>query len=148
ACLTERVSFMAAALQYGLFFFFQAEDGIRDFHVTGVQTCALPILVGYIWPVVWFIAGDLTLGTRGLSQYQQGWITIYGRVPHQSVHSVAISSITIGIGIGTMEMVMWEIRAFMRRICVCGDWTLALDRKLLPWEGNTCGMTQKKFQRY
>src|SRR5690606_39802630 len=30
--------------KYGyLFFFFQAEDGIRDFHVTGVQTCALPI---------------------------------------------------------------------------------------------------------
>src|SRR5690606_2768873 len=27
------------------YFFFQAEDGIRDFHVTGVQTCALPILV-------------------------------------------------------------------------------------------------------
>src|SRR5215475_14924679 len=27
------------------FFFFQAEDGIRDFHVTGVQTCALPISV-------------------------------------------------------------------------------------------------------
>src|SRR5690606_39976682 len=25
------------------FFFFQAEDGIRVFHVTGVQTCALPI---------------------------------------------------------------------------------------------------------
>src|SRR5690606_40936365 len=25
--------------------FFRAEDGIRDFHVTGVQTCALPILV-------------------------------------------------------------------------------------------------------
>src|SRR3712207_3954159 len=27
-----------------LFFFFQAEDGIRDIGVTGVQTCALPIL--------------------------------------------------------------------------------------------------------
>src|SRR5690625_7290988 len=27
-----------------VFFFFQAEDGIRDGHVTGVQTCALPIL--------------------------------------------------------------------------------------------------------
>src|SRR5690606_25401597 len=25
------------------YFFFQEEDGIRDFHVTGVQTCALPI---------------------------------------------------------------------------------------------------------
>src|SRR5215813_14946384 len=28
------------------FFFFQAEDGIRDADVTGVQTCALPILFG------------------------------------------------------------------------------------------------------
>src|SRR5690625_5746257 len=32
------------------FFFFQAEDGIRDGHVTGVQTCALPIST-----VVWNI---------------------------------------------------------------------------------------------
>src|SRR5215467_3018956 len=33
-------------MQSGLlfFFFFQAEDGIRDYKVTGVQTCALPIL--------------------------------------------------------------------------------------------------------
>src|SRR5689334_23941113 len=29
-----------------LFFFFQAEDGIRDGTVTGVQTCALPIYLG------------------------------------------------------------------------------------------------------
>src|SRR5215813_14586991 len=28
------------------FFFFQAEDGIRDADVTGVQTCALPISLG------------------------------------------------------------------------------------------------------
>src|SRR5439155_16160528 len=31
------------ARSYFFFFFFQAEDGIRDGHVTGVQTCALPI---------------------------------------------------------------------------------------------------------
>src|SRR5206468_9130679 len=33
------------------YFFFQAEDGIRDLIVTGVQTCALPILecFGQIW---------------------------------------------------------------------------------------------------
>src|SRR5207253_5184311 len=31
-----------------LFFFFQAEDGIRDGHVTGVQTCALPISLAYV----------------------------------------------------------------------------------------------------
>src|SRR5256885_3731652 len=30
------------------FFFFQAEDGIRDYKVTGVQTCALPIYRGGI----------------------------------------------------------------------------------------------------
>src|SRR5207249_5200956 len=30
------------------FFFFQAEDGIRDRNVTGVQTCALPIFVTYV----------------------------------------------------------------------------------------------------
>src|SRR5256885_14862298 len=29
-----------------IFFFFQAEDGIRDYKVTGVQTCALPITSG------------------------------------------------------------------------------------------------------
>src|SRR5262249_58459111 len=34
-------------------FFFQAEDGIRDWSVTGVQTCALPILL------------SVSAGTRG-----------------------------------------------------------------------------------
>src|SRR2546430_3689693 len=45
-----------------MFFFFQAEDGIRDLTVTGVQTCALPILsaagfaVGYAGSLVAFAA--------------------------------------------------------------------------------------------
>src|SRR2546430_11518944 len=34
-----------AILDMFIFFFFQAEDGIRDLTVTGVQTCALPISV-------------------------------------------------------------------------------------------------------
>src|SRR5205809_5035074 len=33
------------------FFFFQAEDGIRDVAVTGVQTCALPIYTGVKFPL-------------------------------------------------------------------------------------------------
>src|SRR6266511_4440334 len=38
--------------------FFQAEDGIRDFHVTGVQTCALPIFLKAVeadgdWDLFW-----------------------------------------------------------------------------------------------
>src|SRR5256886_11081180 len=32
-----------ASYKCAVFFFFQAEDGIRDLTVTGVQTCALPI---------------------------------------------------------------------------------------------------------
>src|SRR5215469_17211774 len=32
-----------AGMRQDVFFFFQAEDGIRDLYVTGVQTCALPI---------------------------------------------------------------------------------------------------------
>src|SRR6202046_5456934 len=32
-------------------FFFQAEDGIRDRNVTGVQTCALPIFEGFFLPL-------------------------------------------------------------------------------------------------
>src|SRR5207253_5296533 len=36
------------------YFFFQAEDGIRDGHVTGVQTCALPISPrGQALPRMW-----------------------------------------------------------------------------------------------
>src|SRR5690625_1650554 len=34
---------LSSSCFFSLLFFFQAEDGIRDGHVTGVQTCALPI---------------------------------------------------------------------------------------------------------
>src|SRR2546430_5259402 len=44
-CLTL---FLCILCSYFLFFFFfQAEDGIRDLTVTGVQTCALPIYGGW-----------------------------------------------------------------------------------------------------
>src|SRR6266511_6455642 len=46
-------------LDISFFFFFQAEDGIRDFHVTGVQTCALPI---------WAERGDAPLLLEQLAQ--------------------------------------------------------------------------------
>src|SRR5205085_5021034 len=39
----ERSYEFSGVLSRSVFFFFQAEDGIRDLTVTGVQTCALPI---------------------------------------------------------------------------------------------------------
>src|SRR5262249_57014775 len=39
----QRCSVWRYVAGVGVFFFFQAEDGIRDWSVTGVQTCALPI---------------------------------------------------------------------------------------------------------
>src|SRR5256886_7420893 len=46
------------------FFFFQAEDGIRDLTVTGVQTCALPICVG---------VGGKGTGASGEFACSAGW---------------------------------------------------------------------------
>src|SRR2546430_15809019 len=51
------------------FFFFQAEDGIRDLTVTGVQTCALPISLlelGGNNAIIVTPSADLELATRGI----------------------------------------------------------------------------------
>src|SRR5437773_7367594 len=59
---TELIAYFVFSFYYILFlffvlffffFFFQAEDGIRDRDVTGVQTCALPILSATSSPVSW-----------------------------------------------------------------------------------------------
>src|SRR3712207_6855531 len=42
--------FIKSTVIWLFFFFFQAEDGIRDIGVTGVQTCALPIYQGAAAP--------------------------------------------------------------------------------------------------
>src|SRR5256885_8004304 len=46
---------MVGVLRF-VFFFFQAEDGIRDYKVTGVQTCALPIYD--VSPSAQFVEGN------------------------------------------------------------------------------------------
>src|SRR5690606_40592415 len=64
-------------------FFFQAEDGIRDFHVTGVQTCALPIFLvedRQVWKPV--ACPDLTTGGM---VYGKGRLAIIDAETGQSV---------------------------------------------------------------
>src|SRR5690606_10851847 len=66
------------------FFFFQAEDGIRDFHVTGVQTCALPILAWVIafgrscfW-TTFFVYGPLFMVITGQGELAGGLLVSAG----------------------------------------------------------------------
>src|SRR5207248_4031334 len=51
--------------------FFQAEDGIRDRTVTGVQTCALPIYANHREEVQAVTAGDIAAGV-GIKQVSTG----------------------------------------------------------------------------
>src|SRR3989441_5746217 len=46
-------------MSISVFFFFQAEDGIRDKLVTGVQTCALPISAAAPHPVIVFLGDNV-----------------------------------------------------------------------------------------
>src|SRR3712207_8040486 len=56
------------------FFFFQAEDGIRDIGVTGVQTCALPISKRDTgWPNGLSLNSTRTTTTRTLPRRGDRW---------------------------------------------------------------------------
>src|SRR5260370_1378629 len=55
----------AARYDRPCFFFFKAEDGIRDSSVTGVQTCALPICEQHQAGYNWLAGGALLAGVEG-----------------------------------------------------------------------------------
>src|SRR2546422_11629044 len=106
------------------FFFFQAEDGIRDVAVTGVQTCALPIFL-FAVAVGWSLApvGDLPrelllfaalaiipqIGGHTLYNWALRWVTapvvslsLVGEPVGSSLLAwVLLSQVpTVGVGIG------------------------------------------------
>src|SRR2546422_7838032 len=59
------------------FFFFQAEDGIRDVAVTGVQTCALPISIALNDPTAHGEVLALREAGRKLGNYRLTGATLY-----------------------------------------------------------------------
>src|SRR3989454_4644691 len=61
------------------FFFFQAEDGIRDYKVTGVQTCALPI-GDYTIPK--WLKGEDRLTLRVVASDAEGINVGYDEIPY------------------------------------------------------------------
>src|SRR2546430_13544086 len=82
-----------------LFFFFQAEDGIRDLTVTGVQTCALPISTGLAasaptsssLTLSWRASTD-SLGVTGYRVYRNGTL-----VASPNGTSVSITGLSVGV---------------------------------------------------
>src|SRR5690606_40662596 len=68
----------------------QAEDGIRDFHVTGVQTCALPIyipdMVGYVQRST--LPYDIRLSTWLRHKGLPCWHTVPSLVDHADYNSL------------------------------------------------------------
>src|SRR5256885_3563322 len=76
-----------ARVSFCIFFFFQAEDGIRDYKVTGVQTCALPIssasTVGLPRESMISRPRISVMRLIGLSSSQQGFLE--GRLLHRPV---------------------------------------------------------------
>src|SRR5699024_11580896 len=53
-------------------FFFQAEDGIRDRNVTGVQTCALPILMVSGFDIIFFWIARMIMMTMHFIKDENG----------------------------------------------------------------------------
>src|SRR5699024_11912815 len=82
---------------YCCLFFFQAEDGIRDRNVTGVQTCALPILA------VWILLA-MGLGLA-LGRFVPGLNT--------ALDSMSVGGISLPIAIGLLVM-MYPVLAKVR----------------------------------
>src|SRR5690606_26184914 len=101
-------------------FFFQAEDGIRDFHVTGVQTCALPIsmlTVGLrmgIGPFFLPIAHDLGFSRSMLAGIVAVGMLFYGIAMPFAGHLVAARGTRFVLLLGTALVLassIWAVTA-------------------------------------
>src|SRR2546426_11730932 len=93
-----------------IFFFFQAEDGIRDYKVTGVQTCALPISFAQTFPT----------GTHAMWIYY--WLAAHGIHPFNDVKTITVPppQMVANMRVGNMDGYCvgepWPYRAIVDNI--------------------------------
>src|SRR2546427_11041616 len=105
-------------LVFYIFFFFQAEDGIRDLTVTGVQTCALPISAtispANSWP--------MTSGGLRRPCAQASHSAMCRSVPHTPAWRTAIStSPGPADGLGTVATLRPGAGRSFRMACMAGS---------------------------
>src|SRR6266576_2257784 len=74
-----------------IIFFFQAEDGIRDLYVTGVQTCALPISCGVPSEPNVFYMGAVNGGVWRSDDYGRTWNPMFDGQPTESIGAIAVA---------------------------------------------------------
>src|SRR2546429_4791521 len=78
------------------FFFFQAEDGIRDVAVTGVQTCALPI-----WPSSRIETVERGAWNMAIIEHTLGVTSLRERKLQRRVGAVSLMFVSVGTIIGS-----------------------------------------------
>src|SRR2546429_2430529 len=88
--LLHFLSLMLGALLIVVFFFFQAEDGIRDVAVTGVQTCALPIFSATGEEAQHFACG---VDSEGLKCWGNNFAGVLGKRPGNAVRNLPPAAI-------------------------------------------------------
>src|SRR5256886_15203544 len=98
-------------------FFFQAEDGIRDLTVTGVQTCALPISSRIVWSgeiVTGFrimpLSDFLTLSTSAAWSAAESTRWMIPMPPSRAIAMASLASVTV-----SMAALMTGMLIVMRR---------------------------------
>src|SRR3712207_7690329 len=86
-----------------IFFFFQAEDGIRDIGVTGVQTCALPI-------------SNAECGNGVVIGHGEGWETQYCHLANGSLQVKPVERVRAGQPIARIGLSGQTERSEERRV--------------------------------
>src|SRR5207244_10232874 len=113
------------------FFFFQAEDGIRDDLVTGVQTCALPIsfagVEGWRWMLGLAVAPALIFGTGMFFLPETPrWLIRGGH--HEVAHRVLLRIRDVA----DVNVEIEEIKVSLAQQTESGRWTDLLRRQVRP----------------
>src|SRR5260370_28710157 len=92
-------------------FFFQAEDGIRDSSVTGVQTCALPIYkAGYLLAVCAICAATLVTASMMMDGHAAMWamlsVGFFNSIMFPTIFSLGVAELgpLTGNGSGLLNM--------------------------------------------
>src|SRR6266566_5219777 len=108
------------------FFFFQAEDGIRDYKVTGVQTCALPILtfappIGRIAPVAMIEPWPfMRRGTEATVPMVPGFVRVIVAPAKSSGTSLLVRAVSTSV-----SYVAWNVAKSMPSACLMTGTTRA-----------------------